>query len=122
MGPVDAPNGGATHVMNGDPSAPAIADIWAFGGPSLRRARLRLRSLVQKQQKYPRPRTSLRTKAVPVECVGRAARDLIKYLKLHYIPLGAPAWGAAADTLEDVDSRLRHLSAFAGHLGARDIQ
>ena len=25
-------NSGATHAMNGDPAAPAIADIWAFGG------------------------------------------------------------------------------------------
>ena len=26
---------GATHVMNGDPAAPAIADIYAFGGRKL---------------------------------------------------------------------------------------
>ncbi len=39
----------------------------------------------------------------PVECVGQRP-GLDQWLKLHYIPVGAPAWGAAADTLEDSTS------------------
>ena len=42
----------------------------------------------------------------PVECAGQRP-GLDQYLKLHYIPLGAPAWGAAADTLEDVTADRR---------------
>ncbi len=109
--------GGATHVMNGDPAAPAIADIWAFGGRGFQ-AQAALTSLVHAAE-VPTAE-DLSHKGCPVECVGERP-GLDQYLKLHYIPLGAPAWGAAADTLEDVNADFG-ISALAGHLGASDIQ
>lgn len=108
--------GGATHVMNGDPAAPSIADIWAFGGRSFD-AKAALRSLVHAAE-VP-TKEDLSHDGCPVECVGqRPALD--QYLKLHYIPLGAPAWGAAADTLEDVTADFG-IAALADHLGDATI-
>ena len=108
---------GATHVMNGDPAAPAIADILAFGGRSFQ-SRAALTSLVHAAE-VPTA-ADLSHKGCPVECVGERP-GLDQYLKLHYIPLGAPAWGAAADTLEDATADFG-ISALAGHLGAGQIQ
>ncbi len=108
---------GATHVMNGDPAAPAIADIWAFGGRGFQ-AQAALTSLVHAAE-FPTAE-DLSHKGCPVECVGERP-GLDQYLKLHYIPLGAPAWGAAADTLEDTTADFG-ISALAGHLGDRAIQ
>ena len=104
--------GGATHVMNGDPAAPAIADIWAFGGRGFN-AKAALGSLVRAAE-VP-TREDLSHEGCPVEGVGQRP-GLDQYLKLHYIPLGAPAWGAAADTLEDATADFG-ISALAGHLG-----
>jgi predicted alpha-1,2-mannosidase len=56
----------------------------------------------------------------PVECVGQRP-GLDQWLKLHYIPAGAPAWGPAADTLEDVSAEFS-ISALAGHLGDTALQ
>ena len=56
----------------------------------------------------------------PVECVGQRP-GLDQWLKLHYIPTGAPAWGPAADTLEDVSADFS-ISALAGHLGDTAVQ
>jgi predicted alpha-1,2-mannosidase len=42
----------------------------------------------------------LSNEGCPVECVGERP-SLDQWLKLHYIPVGAHAWGPAADTLED---------------------
>ena len=103
---------GATHVMNGDPAAPAIADIWAFGGRSFP-ARQALTSLVQAAE-VPTPE-DLSHDGCPVECAGQRP-GLDQYLKLGYIPVGAPAWGPAADTLEDSTADFG-ISALAGHLG-----
>ncbi len=103
---------GATHVMNGDPSAPAIAAIYAFGGHRFE-ARAALQSLVHAAD-VP-TREDLSHAGCPVECVGQRP-GLDQWLKLHYIPVGAPAWGAAADTLEDATAEFG-LSALAGHLG-----
>ncbi len=108
---------GATHVMNGDPAAPAIADIWAFGGRGFQ-AQAALTSLVHAAE-VPTA-ADLSHNGCPVECAGQRP-GLDQYLKLHYIPLGAPAWGAAADTLEDVTADFG-ISALAGHLGAVEIQ
>jgi predicted alpha-1,2-mannosidase len=91
-------NSGITHVMNGDPAAPAIADILAFGGESFN-VKSAYRSLL-KAATVPTEH-DLSKEGCPVECVGqRPSLDL--WLKLHYIPTGANAWGPAADTLEDV--------------------
>jgi predicted alpha-1,2-mannosidase len=106
--------GGATHVMNGDPAAPAVADIWAFGGRDFD-ATPALLSLVAAAE-VP-TKADLSHDGCPVECVGERP-GLDQWLKLHYIPVGAPAWGPAADTLEDVTAEFS-LSALAGHLGDR---
>ena len=103
---------GATHVMNGDPAAPAIADIWAFGGHGFD-AHAALASLVNAAE-VP-TKADLSQDGCPVECVGERP-GLDRWLMLHYIPVGAPAWGPAADTLEDVTADFA-VSALAGHLG-----
>ncbi len=110
-------NSGATHVMNGDPAAPAIADIYAFGGRNFD-ARASLASLVHAAE-APTP-ADLSHAGCPVECAGERP-GLDQWLKLHYIPVGAPAWGPAADSLEDVTDEFA-LSALAGRLGERDVQ
>jgi len=98
-------------VMNGDPAAPAIADVWAFGGRGFE-AKAALQSLVHAAE-VP-TQEDLSSNGCPVECVGQRP-GLDQYLKLHYIPLGAPAWGAAADTLEDVTADFG-IAALADHL------
>jgi predicted alpha-1,2-mannosidase len=103
---------GATHVMNGDPAAPAIADIYAFGGHGFD-AKEALASLVHAAD-VPTAE-DLSHAGCPVECVGQRP-GLDQWLKLHYIPVGAPAWGPAADTLEDATAEFG-VSALAGHLG-----
>jgi predicted alpha-1,2-mannosidase len=108
-------NSGATHVMNGDPSAPALAGIYAFGATDFD-ARGALASLVHAAD-HP---TALDTSSAgcPVECVGQRP-GLDQWLKLHYIPVGAPSWGPAADTLELVTAEFG-LSALAARLGDHD--
>lgn len=91
-------NAGITHVMNGDPAAPAIADILSFGGDGFD-----LKSAYRSLLKAAIEPTAhdLSDEGCPVECVGqRPSLDL--WLKLHYIPTNGKAWGPAADTLEDV--------------------
>lgn len=90
-------NSGITHVMNGDPAAPAIADIVAFGGSSFD-AKGAYESLL-KAATVPTAH-DLSGEGCPVECVGQRP-SLDQWIKLHYIPVGAHAWGPAADTLED---------------------
>ncbi len=104
-------NSGATHVMNGDPAAPAIADIYAFGGRSFD-ATPALHSLVTAAD-TPTP-DDLSHTGCPVECPGQRP-GLDQWLKLHYIPVGAPAWSPAADTLEDVTAEFA-ISALATRL------
>jgi len=90
-------NSGATHVMNGDPSAPAIADILAFGGNNFD-VKAAYRSLLAAATVA--TAHDLSNDGCEVECVGQRP-SLDKWLSLHYIPVGANAWGPAADTLED---------------------
>jgi len=108
---------GATHVMNGDPAAPAIADIYAFGGHAFD-AKAALASLVEAAT-VP-TKEDLSHDGCPVECVGQRP-GLDQWLKLHYIPYGAPAWGPAADTLEDVSAEFS-ISALAERLGDKKTQ
>lgn len=108
--------GGATHVMNGDPSAPAVADIYAFGGREFD-AKAALASLVRAAE-VP-TKEDLSQDGCPVECVGQRP-GLDQWLKIHYIPAGAPAWGPAADTLEDVTAEFG-ISALAEHLGDKEV-
>jgi predicted alpha-1,2-mannosidase len=109
--------GGATHVMNGDPAAAAVADIWAFGGRGFE-AKAALVSLVHAAD-VP-TKEDLSHDGCPVECVGQRP-GLDQWLTLHYIPVGAPAWGPAADTLEDVSAEFG-ISALAGHLGDEAVR
>ena len=91
-------NSGITHVMNGDPAAPAIADILAFGGTNFD-SRAAYKSLLHAAT-VPTAHDLSHEGCGEVNCVGqRPSLDL--WLKLHYIPVGANAWGPAADTLED---------------------
>jgi predicted alpha-1,2-mannosidase len=91
-------NSGGTHVMNGDPAAPAIADILAFGGNRFD-AKSAYASLL-KAATVPTA-NDLSHNGCEVECVGqRPSLDL--WMKLHYIPTSGNGWGGAADTLEDV--------------------
>ncbi len=105
-------NGGATHVMNGDPAAAAVADVWAFGGHSFD-AKRALVSLVHAADVA--TADDLKQDGCPVECGGERP-GLDQWLKLHYIPVGAPAWGPAADTLEDVSAEFG-ISSLADRLG-----
>ncbi|MFG2311948.1 GH92 family glycosyl hydrolase [Streptomyces sp. NPDC048566] len=101
-----------THVMNGDPSAPALAGIRAFGGTGfdLRGA---LDSLV-KAATVP-TEGDLSPAGKPVLSVGQRP-SLDKYLDHHYMPSVSNAWGGAAETLEmsGADFALAQLAAAAG--------
>jgi predicted alpha-1,2-mannosidase len=90
-------NSGITHVMNGDPAAPAIADILAFGGNNFD-VKAAYRSLLNAAT-VPTAH-DLSKEGCEVECVGQRP-SLDMWLSLHYIAVGASAWGPAADTLED---------------------
>lgn len=109
-------NSGATHVMNGDPAAPAVADIWAFGGRNFD-AHASLLSLVHAAD-VPTAADLSKT-GCPVVCEAERP-GLDQWLKLHYIPVGAPSWGPAADTLEDVSAEFG-ISALADRLGEKAI-
>jgi predicted alpha-1,2-mannosidase len=87
---------GATSVMNGDPSPPAIAAIYAFGGRDFD-VKAAYASLL-KAATTPTA-LDLTLRGCPVQCVGERP-GLDSWLKLHYMPVGAPGWGSAADTLE----------------------
>jgi len=87
---------GPTGVMNGDPSAPAVAAIYAFGGRDfdLPRAYRSLLAAATVPTAADRSRSGC-----PVLCVGERP-GLDQWLKFHYMPVGAPGWGSGADTLE----------------------
>ena len=87
---------GRTGVMNGDPSAPAMADIAAFGGNGFD-ARGAYQSLIVAATQ-PTPGDEDR-KGCPVLCGGQRP-GLTEEMTLHYLPVGAPGWGSVADTLE----------------------
>ncbi|MFF2363509.1 GH92 family glycosyl hydrolase [Streptomyces sp. NPDC058122] len=101
-----------THVMNGDPSAPALAGIRAFGGTDfdLRGA---LGSLV-KAATVPTGQ-DLSAAGKPVLSVGQRP-SLDKYLEHHYMPSVSNAWGGAAETLEmsGADFAISQLAKAAG--------
>jgi predicted alpha-1,2-mannosidase len=103
---------GATGVMNGDPAAPAVAAIYAFGGRGFD-VRGAYRSLLRAAT-VPTPGDSSRA-GCPVLCVGERP-GLDQWLKLHYMPVGAPGWGSAADTLElaAADFGVAQLARFVG--------
>jgi predicted alpha-1,2-mannosidase len=87
---------GATSVMNGDPSPPSIAAIYAFGGRDFD-VKGAYASLL-KAATVPTA-LDLSHRGCGVQCVGERP-GLDQWLKLHYMPVGSPGWGSAADTLE----------------------
>ncbi len=103
---------GATHVMEGDPSPAAIADIAAFGG-----TRFDLRGAYASLSRAATVPTAndASARGCPVECAGERPA-LADWLKLHYIPAHANAWGGAGETLEDAtaDFALSQLAARVG--------
>ncbi|GAA2899507.1 GH92 family glycosyl hydrolase [Streptomyces mexicanus] len=104
---------GKTSVMSGDPSAPAVASVYAFGGHDFD-VKGALKSLVTAAT-VPTANDSS-SAGCNVECVGqRPALD--KYLKLGYVPAdGCHCWGGAAETLEDAAADFA-LSQLAGRVG-----
>jgi predicted alpha-1,2-mannosidase len=106
-------NAGGTHVMNGDPAAPSIADILAFGARNFE-AKAAYRSLLLAAT-VPTPH-DLSNEGCEVECVGQRP-SLDQWMKLHYIPVGAHAWGPAADTLEDATADFA-MSELARRMGS----
>ncbi|MGP3985120.1 GH92 family glycosyl hydrolase [Streptomyces sp. KR80] len=105
-------NAGGTHVMNGDPSAPALAGIRAFGGTDFDLDGA-LASLV-KAATVPTEK-DLSDAGKPVLSVGQRP-SLDKYLDLHYMPSVSNAWGGAAETLEmsGADFSIAELAKAAG--------
>ncbi|HEX4533805.1 MAG TPA: GH92 family glycosyl hydrolase, partial [Rhizomicrobium sp.] len=87
---------GATSVMNGDPSPASIAAIYNFGGHDFD-----VRGAYASLLKAATTPTALdlSNRGCGVQCVGERP-GLDRWLKLHYMPVGSPGWGSAADTLE----------------------
>src|SRR5690348_5572282 len=103
---------GGTHVMAGDPSVPALAGIYAFGGrdfdlkgayASLKYAAIHVSA------------NDLSDAGCNVECVGERP-SLDQWMKLHYIAAKSHAWGGAGETLEDAtaDFALSQLASAVG--------
>jgi len=87
---------GATSVMNGDPSPASIAAIYNFGGHDFD-----VKGAYASLLKAATTPTALDIshRGCGVQCVGERP-GLDQWLKLHYMPVGSPGWGSAADTLE----------------------
>ncbi|HEY0180172.1 MAG TPA: GH92 family glycosyl hydrolase, partial [Dokdonella sp.] len=103
---------GATHVMNGDPAAAAVAAIHAFGGTAFD-AQAALASLLHAAEAPTALDASAR--GCPIECAGQRP-GLEQRLKLGYVPSESHAWGAAAETLEQAAADYA-LASFAERLG-----
>jgi predicted alpha-1,2-mannosidase len=106
---------GKTSVMSGDPSAAAIASMYAFGARDFD-VHGALDSLIAAAT-VPTA-NDLNDAGCPVECVGqRPALD--RYLALGYVPAdNCHCWGGAAETLEDAaaDYSLAVLSKSLGQV------
>ncbi|MGB8376965.1 MAG: GH92 family glycosyl hydrolase [Rhodanobacteraceae bacterium] len=105
-------NSGGTHVMNGDPAAPALAAIVAFGGRDFDLPGA-YASLV-KAATVPTAH-DLSSVGCEVECVGQRP-SLDHWLTLHYIATHSNSWGGAAETLESASADFA-LSELARRLG-----
>ncbi|MDX3661654.1 GH92 family glycosyl hydrolase [Streptomyces sp. ID05-26A] len=89
---------GPTHVMTGDPSAPAIAGMYAMGAKNFD-VRAAYDSLLR-QATVPHP-DGLSDKGCPGQCEGQRP-NLAEYMRLGYAPHDTcHCWGGAAETLED---------------------
>lgn len=105
-------NAGGTHVMSGDPSAPAPADILAFGGHDfdMRGAYDSLRTAATTPTAH-----DLSDDGCNVECVGQRP-SLDQWLTLHYVATQSHAWGGVGETLEDASADFA-LSELARRVG-----
>jgi predicted alpha-1,2-mannosidase len=105
-------NTGATHVMAGDPSAPAVAGIVAFGGTGFDVAGAY--ASLARAATVP-TKLDLSDEGCRVMCVGQRP-SLDQWLAIHYIAASSNAWGGAGETLEDVtaDFALAELARHAG--------
>ncbi|PWK83732.1 putative alpha-1,2-mannosidase [Lentzea atacamensis] len=104
---------GPTHVMTGDPSAPAIAGMYAMGATDFD-VRAAYDSLLH-QATVPHP-DGLSDKGCPGQCEGQRP-NLAEHLRLGYAPHDTcHCWGGAAETLEDAvaDHALADLAARLG--------
>jgi len=108
-------NQGATHVMTGDPSAPSVAGIYAFGGREFD-VETAFSSLVRAAT-VPTP-LDLSPRGCPISCVGQRP-SLDKWLTIHYLPTDSHAWGAAGGTLEAATADFS-LSQLALRLGEEE--
>jgi predicted alpha-1,2-mannosidase len=90
-------NTGATHVMAGDPSAPTVAGIVAFGGTGFE-VEGAFASLLQAATV---PTTlDLSDEGCRIMCPGQRP-SLDQWLDLGYIAAQSNSWGGAGETLED---------------------
>lgn len=109
---------GPTHVMTGDPSAPALAGMHAMGARDFD-VRSAFESLVR-QATVPHP-DGLSDKGCPGQCEGQRP-NLAEYLRLGYAPQDTcHCWGGAAETLEDATADFA-LADWAGRLGRDDVR
>ncbi|MCX2951133.1 GH92 family glycosyl hydrolase [Lentzea sp. NEAU-D7] len=89
---------GPTHVMTGDPSAPAVAGMYAMGARDFD-VRAAYDSLLR-QATVPHP-DGLSDKGCPGQCEGQRP-NLAEYVRFGYAPHDTcHCWGGAAETLED---------------------
>jgi len=105
-------NSGTTHVMNGDPSAAAIAGIVAFGGTDfdVKGAYSSLATAAR----VPTAADSSRA-GWNIAVVGERP-SLDQFLKYGYYPEGCNAWGCPNETLE-MGAADAGLAQLARHLG-----
>jgi predicted alpha-1,2-mannosidase len=109
---------GPTHVMTGDPSAPALAGMYAMGAKDFD-VRAAFDSLVR-QATTPHP-DGLSDKGCPGQCEGQRP-NLAEYLRLGYAPQDTcHCWGGAAETLEDSTADFA-LADWAARLGRDDVR
>jgi predicted alpha-1,2-mannosidase len=110
-------NTGDTHVMEGDPSAPTVASIAAFGATTFD-MKGALESLVRAA-----------TVATPLDSSDEGCRimcpgqrpSLDKWLSINYIPTVSNSWGGAGATLELATADFA-ISQLAQRLGRRDLE
>jgi predicted alpha-1,2-mannosidase len=105
-------NNGATSVMEGDPSPPAVASMAAFGARDFD-MKGALASL-KRAATVPTP-LDLSNTGCRVMCRGQRP-SLDKWLSIHYIPTVSNAWGGAGETLEDATADFA-LAQLAQRLG-----
>jgi len=110
-------NTGATHVMAGDPAAPTVAGIAAFGADSFDVAG----SFASLLRAATVPTLlDLSDEGCRVMCPGQRP-SLDQWLELGYIAAESNSWGGAGETLEDAVADFS-LAQLAGRLGDQEAR